>query len=235
MPDSCANALRPTPGQAGGSGCPNAYAAHSPNRLAQDRSIGSPIAAGPVTSLTPNPYRNARMHDSRSALPARSPIPFTHVLIQASCPASRSPSAPDTEFATAMPRSLWQCVSTGRPAAAASLPNRSLIRPGESPPMVSQYRTRVAPASFAARASGTTLAWRASGTTQPRLRNRHGRGHFLDDRGTVHFAAELVRDHLVRGGDRQVVVPQPGPFAPAGPDRHRRLHVGRDGPAPAGQ
>ena len=152
MPDSCANALRPTPGQAGGSGCPNAYAAHSPNLRAQDRSTGSPIAA---ESLIPNPYRNARMQDSRSALPARSPIPFTHVLIQASCPASRSPSAPDTEFATAMPRSLWQCVSTGMPMAEASLANRSLIRPGESPPMVSQYRTRDAPASLAASANSS--------------------------------------------------------------------------------
>jgi citrate synthase len=61
MPDSCANALRPTPGQAAGSGCPNAYAAHSPNLRAQDRSTGSPIAAD---SLMPNPYRNARMQDS---------------------------------------------------------------------------------------------------------------------------------------------------------------------------
>ena len=108
-----------------------------------------------MTSLIPNPYRNARMHDSRSALPARSPIPFTHVLIQASWPASRSPSAPDTEFATAMPRSLWQCVSTGMPTAEASLANRSLIRPGESPPMVSQYRTRDAPASLAASANSS--------------------------------------------------------------------------------
>ena len=108
-----------------------------------------------MTSLIPNPYRNARMHDSRSALPARSPIPFTQVLIQASWPASRSPSAPDTEFATAMPRSLWQCVSTGMPTAEASLANRSLIRPGESPPMVSQYRTRDAPASLAASANSS--------------------------------------------------------------------------------
>ena len=88
-------------------------------------------------------------------MPARSPIPFTHVLIQASWPASRSPSAPDTEFATAMPRSLWQCVSTGMPTAEASLANRSLIRPGESPPMVSQYRTRDAPASLAASANSS--------------------------------------------------------------------------------
>ena len=95
------------------------------------------------------------MHDSRSAFPARSPIPFTQVLTHASCPASRSPSAPDTEFATAMPRSLWQCVSTGRPTAEASLANRSLIRPGESPPMVSQYLTRVAPASRAASANSS--------------------------------------------------------------------------------
>jgi hypothetical protein len=95
------------------------------------------------------------MHDSRSAFPARSPIPFTQVLTHASCPASRSPSAPDTELATAMPRSLWQCVSTGMPAAEASLANRSLIRPGESPPMVSQYRTRDAPASLAASANSS--------------------------------------------------------------------------------
>ena len=88
-------------------------------------------------------------------MPARSPIPFTHVFTQASWPASRSPSAPDTELATAMPRSLWQCVSTGRPTAEASLANRSLIRPGESPPMVSQYRTRVAPASLAASANSS--------------------------------------------------------------------------------
>ena len=88
-------------------------------------------------------------------MPARSPIPFTHVLIQASWPASRSPSAPDTEFATAMPRSLWQCVSTGMPTAEASLANRSLIRPGKSPPMVSQYRTRDAPASLAASANSS--------------------------------------------------------------------------------
>ena len=54
-----------------------------------------------------------------------------------------------------MPRSLWQCVSTGIPMAEASLANRSLIRPGESPPMVSQYRTRDAPASFAASANSS--------------------------------------------------------------------------------
>ena len=95
------------------------------------------------------------MHDSRSAFPARSPIPFTQVFTHASCPASRSPSAPDTELATAMPRSLWQCVSTGRPTAEASLANRSLIRPGESPPIVSQYRTRDAPASRAATANSS--------------------------------------------------------------------------------
>src|SRR5690606_35754486 len=51
--------------------------------------------------------------ERRSALPDRSPIPLMHVLIQASCPASRSPSAPLTELATAMPRSLWQWVSRG--------------------------------------------------------------------------------------------------------------------------
>ena len=78
------------------------------------------------------------MQDSRSALPARSPIPLTQVLTQASWPASRSPSAPDTELATAMPRSLWQCVSTGMRTAAASLANRSRIRSGVSPPIVSQ-------------------------------------------------------------------------------------------------
>src|SRR5208283_6206836 len=71
MPDSCANALRPIPGQAGGSGCPNAYAAHSPNRRAQDRSSGSPIAVDPMTSLIPNPYRNARMHDMSCILAFR--------------------------------------------------------------------------------------------------------------------------------------------------------------------
>src|SRR6516225_2162067 len=152
MPDSCANALRPTPGQAAGSGCPNAYDAHSPNRRAHDRSSRSPTD---TDSDTPNPYRNARMHDSRSALPARSPIPFTQVLTHASCPASKSPSAPDTEFATAMPRSLWQWVSTGRPTAEASLANRALIRPEESPPIVSQYRPPVAPACRAAVANSS--------------------------------------------------------------------------------
>ena len=95
------------------------------------------------------------MHDSRSALPARSPIPLTQVLTHASCPASRSPSAPATEFATAMPRSLWQCVSTGMPTFDASEANRSLIRPGESPPIVSQYRIRDAPASRAASANSS--------------------------------------------------------------------------------
>src|ERR1700736_1548238 len=188
MPDSCANALRPTPGQPGGSGCPKAYAAHSPNRRAQARSSGSPIAA----SLIPNPYRNARMHESRSALPARSPIPFTHVLIQASWPASRSPSAPDTEFATAMPRSLWQCVSTGRPTAEASLANRSLIRPGESPPMVSQYLTRDPPASrprdphqVAVVGAGTVLGVAPDRPPPAGPGRRHGRGHLADDRLAV--------------------------------------------------
>ena len=206
-----------------------------------------PRSPSPMTSLIPNPYRNARMHDSRSALPARSPIPFTHVLIQASWPASRSPSAPDTEFATAMPRSLWQCVSIGMPTAEASLANRSLIRAGESPPMVSQYRTRDAPASLAASANSsrypssvrdpssalTPMRVRVARLRQTRPpRNRDGRRHLLDDRGAVQLAAELVRDHLVRGGDRQVVMPQ---ARPGGPDRHGGLDVGRDGPAPAGQ
>jgi hypothetical protein len=80
----------------------------------------------------------ARMQDSRSALPERSPMPLTQVLTHASWPASRSPSAPDTEFATAMPRSLWQCVSTGTPTTLASFANRSRIRSGLSPPIVSQ-------------------------------------------------------------------------------------------------
>ena len=134
------------------------------------------------------------MHDSRSALPARSPIPFTQVLTQASWPASRSPSAPDTEFATAMPRSLWQCVSTGMPTAEASLANRSLIRPGESPPMVSQYRTRVAP-----RVPGRERELQQVPVVGPRPVLRvdpdrlappparaaaHGRGHLPDDRGS---------------------------------------------------
>src|SRR5215831_15720384 len=175
MPDSCANALRPTPGQAGGSGCPNAYAAHSPNRRAQDRSTGSPIAAVPPV---PSPYRNARMDDSRSALPARSPIPFTHVLIQASCPASRSPSAPDTELATAMPRSLWQCVSTGMPTAEASLANRSLIRRRERE---LQQVSVVGPRPVLGVNPYAVFALRASGTTEHRPPG-HGdrRRHLVD-------------------------------------------------------
>jgi hypothetical protein len=39
------------------------------------------------------------------------------------------------------------------PTAEASLANRSLIRPGDSPPIVSQYRIRAAPASRAASAN----------------------------------------------------------------------------------
>ncbi len=78
------------------------------------------------------------MHDSRSALPARSPMPLTQVFTHASWPASRSPRAPETELATAMPRSLWQWVSTGIRTAAASLAKRSRIRSGVSPPIVSQ-------------------------------------------------------------------------------------------------
>src|SRR5271165_6171935 len=187
MPDSCANALRPTPGQAGGSGWPNAYAAHNPNRRAQARSSGSPSTAA---SLTPNPYRNARMHDSKSALPARSPIPFTQVLIQASWPASRSPSAPDTEFATAMPRSLWQCVSTGMPTAEASFgeplpdPPGGVATSGVAVPHPRRAgvpgRERelkqipvVGPRPVLRVDPDAVFARRASGTTQRLLRNRH--------------------------------------------------------------
>ena len=54
-----------------------------------------------------------------------------------------------------MPRSLWQCVSTGTPTAAASLAKRSRIRCGLSPPIVSQYRIRSAPASRAASANSS--------------------------------------------------------------------------------
>ena len=64
MPDSCANALRPTPGQAGGSGCPNAYAAHSPNRamsaalvlLADHELAASTLAARAAASVRADPY-----------------------------------------------------------------------------------------------------------------------------------------------------------------------------------
>ena len=179
------------------------------------------------------------MHDSRSALPARSPIPFTQVLTHASCPASRSPSAPDTELATAMPRSLWQWVSTGRPTAVASSANRSRICPGESPPIVSQYApaTRPPPVPRARTPAGTR---RRSATRPPRRPrcslcrrpgDRHGGGHLVDDRGAVELAAELARDHLVRGGDRHVVVAQ----ALAAGHRDHGLDVGRHCRAPAGQ
>ncbi len=54
-----------------------------------------------------------------------------------------------------------------------------------------------------------------------------GRRHLADDGSAVQLAAELVRDHLVRGRDRQVVVAQA--------KRDCLLHVGRDCAAPPGQ
>ena len=51
---------------------------------------------------------------------------------------SRTDAGYLTELATAMPRSLWQWVSTGTPTAAARPANRSRMRQGVSPPMVSQ-------------------------------------------------------------------------------------------------
>ena len=48
------------------------------------------------------------MQETKSALPARSPMPFIAVLIQASTPASIAARAPITEHATAMPKSLWK-------------------------------------------------------------------------------------------------------------------------------
>jgi hypothetical protein len=56
-------------------------------------------------------------------------------------------------------------------------------------------------------------------------------------RQTLTALRSSARDHLVRSGDRQVVMPQaPRSLArPGHDDRHGGLHVGGDGPAPAGQ
>ncbi len=84
--------------------------------------------------------------------------------------------------------------------------------------------------------ANAVLTWRASGTTSAgRARHRDGRRHLLDDRRAVQPAAELVRDHLVRGGDGQVVVSQSRPVIRPRPDRHGGLDVRGHGPAPAGQ
>jgi hypothetical protein len=75
--------------------------------------------------------------------------------------------------------------------------------------------------------AGTVLGVHANGLRAARLGGADGRHHLRDDRRPVEPAAELAGDHLVRGGDRQVVVAQP--------QRQRTLNVSGHRPAPAGQ
>ena len=75
--------------------------------------------------LNPADFKIASKHDTKSALPARSPMPLIAVFIYASTPASIAALAPITEHATAIPKSLWKCVSIDIPVA--------------SKPKVSQY------------------------------------------------------------------------------------------------
>ena len=232
MPDSWANALAPTPGWLTGSGWPNAYDAHRANRRAQVRSSG----ATSTRSATPKPLRRARMHEIRSALPDRSPIPLTQVLIQASWPASRSPSAPATELATAMPRSLWQCVSTGIPTAVASLANRSPMRARGVAADGVAVAQPVGPGLLRGQAelgqerlvgAGTVLGVHPDRARPAGPRGLHRRHHLVDQGGPVEPAAELAPQHLVAGRDGQVVVAQP--------QRRRPLDIAGHRPAPAGQ
>ncbi len=148
-----------------------------------------------------------------------------------------------------MPRSLWQCVSTGMPTAEASLPNRSLIRPGESPPVVSQYRTREAPAFRAASANSSrypsSVRDPSSAFTPidhapcaPPARRTASRATAT---AAVISSMIAARSSLPRNlcaiiwsevEIGQVVMPQ---ARPGDPDRPGCLDVGRDGPAPAGK
>src|SRR4030067_980170 len=75
-----------------------------------------------------------------------------------STPPSKAPCAPATETASAIPRSLWQCISIGNFVVRASDFILSYIVIGSSVPRVSQYLKRSAPASFPAMMNSINLS-----------------------------------------------------------------------------
>ena len=98
MPLSCANALRPT----------IALLYCTGNEVAADTSFEARVSC--VVSILFH-HGNLSLRtliaitiSSSAALPARSPMPLT---VHSTCRAP--PAMPASEFATAMPRSLWQC------------------------------------------------------------------------------------------------------------------------------
>ena len=98
MPLSCANALRPTIALLNWTG----------NEVAADTSLEARVS---MVELMPVQYGSTSLRtriaittSSSEALPARSPMPLTVHSIW------RAPArTPASEFATAMPRSSWQC------------------------------------------------------------------------------------------------------------------------------
>ena len=85
-----------------------------------------------------------RAISSRAALPARSPRPF--MVACASCaPAPRAAMV----FATARPKSLWQCTPIGTLMLLISLVKKSKLLSGVRMPTVSQGVTRSTPTSTA--------------------------------------------------------------------------------------
>ena len=98
MPNSCAKALRPTIALLNCTG--NEVAADTSFEARVSMVVSMPVQNGSTSLRT----LIAITTSSSAALPARSPMPL---MVHSIC---RAPALmPASEFATAMPRSLWQC------------------------------------------------------------------------------------------------------------------------------
>ena len=191
----------PTPGWLLRQRLPERVARPQPRTAApSDRSSGSPICA---RSATPKPCRSARMQDSRSALPDRSPMPLTHVLIHASCPAVQvAERAGDrvghghAEVVVAVrldrhARPRWRAWRTARRSGRAC--RRRWCRssgPGRRPPPCAASANSVRnPSSVREPSSALT----PTVCTPAALAARTAADHLRDDGVPVEPAAELVR------------------------------------------
>src|SRR5256885_8971271 len=116
MPDSCANAFAPTIALFGWTGKPVIL------DTIFDAATICVVSMRVVQGNTSLRVRTAITISSSDALPARSPSPFT---VHSTC---RAPFiTADNEFATASPRSLWQCTDQTARSEFGTLSRRDLI------------------------------------------------------------------------------------------------------------
>src|SRR5664279_1000590 len=148
MPASCANAFRPTMALFDWTLSP----VISARSWLDEKSSGvtMPVVNGSLSGRT----RSVMTISSSEAFPARSPMPFT---VHSSC--RHPPSSAARLFATASPRSLWQCAektmrSDPLTRARTVWKNRT-ISSGVAYPTVSGRFTVVAPASMTASTTAT--------------------------------------------------------------------------------